>query len=106
MVRLYNEDRELQIKLAELEVKMQRKTTEYSTFASLILCSMVVVAFALDTWATTEKNMSCSYTATVVVILFILSFLALNRYYSKQLDKLEGQIRDLLICLYSDHLES
>lgn len=52
---------------------------------------MVVVAFALYAWATTERNMSCIYAATVVVILFILSFLGLNRYYSKQLDKLGGK---------------
>jgi ABC-type enterochelin transport system permease subunit len=92
---LHNEERKLDIRLTELQMKMQRKTSEYSTFTSLVLSSMIVIAFTLYTWAITQNDAIYIYAGVVVAVLFGLLFLALSRYYSNQLDDLEEKIQNL-----------
>lgn len=91
---LHNEKRELQIRLTELQMKTQRKTTEYSTLTTLVLSSMIVIAFSLFTWAITANDTTCIDAGIVVAIVFLL-FSGLNRYYSNRLDELEKQVQDL-----------
>lgn len=95
IMRLHDADRKLQIKLTELQMKVQRKTSEYSTSVTFALSSMVVMAFTLYTWAITQNDMSYLYAGVVVAFCFSFLSLGLNRYYSKQLDKLEQEIQEL-----------
>ena len=93
---LRNRDRELQIKLTELEIKIQRKTTEHSLYLSVVLSSMIVITFTCYTWALTQTDINFLYAGLVTAFFLLGLDLVLNRYFLKQLDELEAQIPELM----------
>jgi len=96
MVKMsHNQDRELQIKLVELQIRHQHVASYLTVFMSVCFSMMGVFAFGTLTIAVTTQDPSWLSTCIIAIVALGVSTSGIMRYYIKKLGSLSREIQEL-----------
>jgi len=85
----------LQIKLAELQIKMQRITTEENTVIAFLLSAFLVIFFTTFTWGIQTNDSGWIFLGGIISFsAFILAW-RLDVRFQRKMDAIEKQIQEL-----------
>lgn len=85
----------LQIRLAELQIKMQRITTEQNTVITFLLSAFLIMFFTTFTWGIQTNDIGWMIIGEAIAITAFILAWRLDLRFQRKMDAIEKQIQKL-----------